>query len=101
MRVSFLAPVDAFHGGSLVRLLLELLVRLPVGLHVTFLTLIDDFCHGWLVRLPFGLLVELLVELLVGLRITFLTLVDGFRDGSPERLHVRYNIRSFVSTHFF
>ena len=96
MRVSFLAPVDAFRGSSLVRLLFELLVGLPVGLHVTFLTLVDGFRGGWFVRLLFGLL----VELLVGLRVTFLTL-DSFRDGSPVGLLVGYNIRSFVSTHFF
>jgi len=41
------------------------------------------------------------IGLLVGLHVTFLTLVDRFRGGSLIRLLIGYDIRSFVSKHFF
>jgi len=99
VRVSFLAPLNAFRGSWLVRLLFELLVGLPIGLHVTFLTVFDGFRRGWLIRLLFGLLVELLVELLVGLHVTFVSLVGSFGNGSPDGLLVRCDTPVFHQRH--
>ena len=106
LRISFLAIVDGFRGGSLAVLL--------VGLRASFLALVESFrggSHiGFLVRLRtsfpaiidgfYGgsrikLLTPLIVVLLIGLGLSFLTLVASLCSGYLNVLRAAILVNGF------